>query len=175
MHACLGIHLEGPFISQREGYRGAHPAEAIRDPDWNLFQELQDASGGRIVLMTLAPERPGAIEFIARATAAGVVDRPGTHGRRCCRPFEAATAAGAKLSTHLGNGITSELPRHPNPIWQQAASRVLMASFIADGHHLDLATLPRSGAGKGPGAHHSDQRCQSARRATSRHLWRMGR
>ena len=78
----LGIHLEGPFISERDGYRGAHPAAAIRDPDWGLFQELQDASGGRIVLMTLAPERAGAIEFIRRATAAGSGDRPGTHGRR---------------------------------------------------------------------------------------------
>ena len=73
---------KGPFISERDGYRGAHPAASIRDPDWSLFQELQKASGGRIVLMTLAPERAGAIEFIRRATAAGVVDRTGAHGRR---------------------------------------------------------------------------------------------
>ncbi len=69
----VGIHLEGPFLSEREGYRGAHPAASIRDPDWGLFQKLQDASGGRIVMMTLAPERNGAVEFIRRATAAGVV------------------------------------------------------------------------------------------------------
>src|SRR4051794_26928885 len=62
----LGIHLEGPFLSDREGYRGAHPKGALRDPDWGLFQELQATSGNRIVLLTMAPERPGAIEFIAR-------------------------------------------------------------------------------------------------------------
>ena len=87
----LGIHLEGPFISRREGYRGAHPAAATRDPDWNLFQELQAASGGRIVLMTLAPERPGAIEFIERATAAGVAIALG-HTAADPQSIDAATA-----------------------------------------------------------------------------------
>ena len=56
----------------------------------------------------------------------------------------------AQLSTHLGNGIASELPRHPNPIWLQAASPVLMASLIADGHHLDQATLRVLARAKGP-------------------------
>ena len=55
-----------------------------------------------------------------------------------------------RLSTHLGNGIASELPRHPNPIWEQAASPVLLASFIADGHHLDPATLRVLARAKGP-------------------------
>ncbi len=116
----IGIHLEGPFISEREGYRGAHPPASIRDPDWSLFQELQEASGGRIVLMTLAPERTGAIEFIRRATAAGVVIALG-HTAADGATIRAAAEAGARLSTHLGNGIASELPRHPNPIWEQAA------------------------------------------------------
>ena len=145
----VGIHLEGPFISEREGYRGAHPAASIRDPDWSLFQELQEASGGRIVLMTLAPERIGAIEFIRRATAAGVVIALG-HTAADGATIRAATEAGARLSTHLGNGIASELPRHPNPIWLQAASPVLVASLIADGHHLDLATLRVLARAKGP-------------------------
>ena len=52
-----------------------------------------------------------------------------------------AVDAGATLSTHLGNGIASTLPRHPNPIWCQAACDRLSASFIADGHHLDRSTL----------------------------------
>jgi N-acetylglucosamine-6-phosphate deacetylase len=136
----IGIHLEGPFISDRDGYRGAHPAASTRDPDWNLFEKLQQASGGRIVLMTLAPERTGSIEYIRRATAAGVVIALG-HTSADLATLNAATEAGALLSTHLGNGIASELPRHPNPIWIQAASPVLFASLIADGHHLDPATL----------------------------------
>jgi len=64
--------------------------------------------------------------------------------------IRAAVAAGATLSTHLGNGIASLLPRHPNPIWEQAAQDELSASFIADGHHLDFATLAVLARSKGP-------------------------
>jgi len=145
----IGIHLEGPFISEREGYRGAHPSGSIIDPDWGLFQAIQDASDGRIVLVTLAPERAGAIPFIHRARSAGVVIAIG-HSAADGATLEAAMGAGAQLSTHLGNGIASHLPRHPNPIWVQAASKTLMASFIADGHHLDLATLRVLALAKGP-------------------------
>jgi N-acetylglucosamine-6-phosphate deacetylase len=136
----LGIQLEGPFISEREGYRGAHPPSALRDPDWGLFQELQAASGRRIVLLTLAPERPGAIEFITKATADGVVVALG-HTAADGETIGRAVEAGAQLSTHLGNGIAAQLARHPNPIWHQAADDRLFASLIADGHHLDSATL----------------------------------
>lgn len=135
-----GLHLEGPYISQLDGYRGAHPAGAIRDPDWAEFRRWQDAAGGRIVLITLAPERPGALNFIGRAVAAGVVVALG-HTAADGATLRAAVAAGARLSTHLGNGIAATLARHPNPIWDQAADDGLMASIIADGHHLDGATL----------------------------------
>jgi N-acetylglucosamine-6-phosphate deacetylase len=145
----LGVHLEGPFLSEREGFRGAHPAAAIRDPDWGLFQELQAASGHRIVLMTLAPERRGAIAFIERATEVGVVIALG-HTAADGETIGRAVDAGAKLSTHLGNGIAAELPRHPNAIWQQAAEDRLFASLIADGHHLDAATIRVLARAKGP-------------------------
>jgi N-acetylglucosamine-6-phosphate deacetylase len=136
----VGIHLEGPFLSDREGYRGAHPIGALRDPDWGLFQELQGASGNRIAVLTLAPERRGAIEFIARAAESGVVVALG-HTAADGETIDRAVQAGARLSTHLGNGIAAQLPRHPNPIWHQAAHDALFASLIADGHHLDRATL----------------------------------
>jgi len=145
----LGIHLEGPFISELEGYRGAHPAAAIRDPDWDLFAKLVRASGERIVLVTLAPERPGAIEFIRRLASLGIVAALG-HTAADGPTIRAAVAAGATLSTHLGNGIASILPRHPNPIWEQAAHDELSASFIADGHHLDFAALAVLARSKGP-------------------------
>jgi N-acetylglucosamine-6-phosphate deacetylase len=144
-----GIHLEGPFLSEVDGYRGAHPASAIRDPDWELFQELQRASGNRIRLITLAPERAGSIEFIRAATADGIVIAL-AHTAADGPTIRAAVAAGARLSTHLGNGIVSTLPRHPNPIWEQAGLDELYASFIADGHHLDLATLRVLARAKGP-------------------------
>jgi N-acetylglucosamine-6-phosphate deacetylase len=136
----VGIHLEGPYISERDGYRGAHPLEAVHDPDWDEFQRLQEASGGRIVLMTLAPERPGAIDFIGRAVGSGVTIALG-HTSADGPTLRAAADAGARLSTHLGNGIAALLPRHPNPIWDQAGIDDLYASFIADGHHVDLSTL----------------------------------
>ncbi len=145
----VGIHLEGPFISERDGYRGAHPIDAIRDPDWALFQEFQEASGQRIVLITLAPERPGSIGFIRQAVASGIVVALG-HTAADGATIRGAVEAGARLSTHLGNGIMSPLPRHPNPIWEQAAIDELSASFIADGHHLDLATLRVLARAKGP-------------------------
>jgi N-acetylglucosamine-6-phosphate deacetylase len=145
----VGIHLEGPFLSERDGYRGAHPADAIRDPDWDLFRDFQEAAGGRVVLMTLAPERPGSMEFIRKAVASGVVVAIG-HTAADGPTLVAAADAGATLSTHLGNGIASTLPRHPNPIWEQAACDALSASFIADGHHVDRQTLRVLTRAKGP-------------------------
>jgi N-acetylglucosamine-6-phosphate deacetylase len=145
----VGIHLEGPFLSEREGYRGAHPLEAIRDPDEALFEKFQSAAGGRIRLVTLAPERPRAIEFIEWASSQGITIAIG-HTAADGAMISAAIAAGARLSTHLGNGIASSLARHPNPIWEQAAHVELTASFIADGHHLDLATLRVLARAKGP-------------------------
>ena len=129
---------------------GAHtPPTSIRDPDWPLFQEFQNAAGGRIRLITLAPERSGSLEFIRRATELGIVVALG-HTAADGPTIQAAVAAGARLSTHLGNGIAQALARHPNPIWEQAALDSLSASFIADGHHLDLATLRVLARSKGP-------------------------
>ena len=136
----VGIHLEGPFLSELPGYRGTHPAECMRDPDWSLFERFQAASGGRVVLMTLAPERAGSAEFIRRAVGAGVAIALG-HTAADEEAIRWAVEAGASLSTHLGNGIAADLPRHPNPIWRQAAEDRLSASLIADGHHLDASTL----------------------------------
>lgn len=136
----LGIHLEGPAISAEEGYRGAHPKEWIRDPDIRELKRLHKLSGDRIVLSTLAPERRGAIDYIREARKMGIVVALG-HTAADRRELTAAIVAGATLSTHLGNGIASELPRHPNPIWTQAAEDRLFASLIADDHHLDPAVL----------------------------------
>ena len=71
--AIPGIHLEGPFLSPEDGPRGAHPADSIRDPDWDLFRQFQEAAGGLIRLVTIAPERPGAIGVISQLRQAGIV------------------------------------------------------------------------------------------------------
>jgi N-acetylglucosamine-6-phosphate deacetylase len=132
------LHLEGPYISPEDGPRGAHPRAHVRPPDWDEFRRLQDASGGRIRLLTLAPEHDGALAFIEKATASGVVIALGHTAASAARLRDAVTA-GARLSTHLGNGCAAVLPRHDNPIWEQLADDRLWASVICDGHHLTPA------------------------------------
>lgn len=131
----LGIHLEGPYMSREDGPRGAHPLEHCRRPDWDEFRRLQDAAGGRIVILTMSVEFEESPEFIAHATASGVVVSIG-HTAANGEQIRAAVDAGARLSTHLGNGAHRTLRRHPNYLWDQMAEDRLMASIIADGHHL---------------------------------------
>ena len=133
--AVPGIHLEGPFLSPEDGARGAHPRSAIRDPDRALFDAFQEAAGGLIRLVTLAPERPGALELIAYLRSHGIVVAIG-HTLAVGQRIAEAADAGATLSTHLGNGVPTLLPRHPNVIWEQLAEDRLYASAIFDGHHL---------------------------------------
>jgi len=57
------IHLEGPYISAEEGYRGVHPVEFIHDQDLFGFNSFQNSAGGRIGYVTIAPERKNAIDF----------------------------------------------------------------------------------------------------------------
>jgi N-acetylglucosamine-6-phosphate deacetylase len=132
---CPGYHLEGPYLSADDGPRGAHPREHIRDPDWEEFQQLQAAAGGHIRLVTLAPERPGALQFIEKLVSAGVLVAIG-HTAASPANIRDAVAAGARLSTHLGNGCHALLPRHDNYLWEQLACDHLWASLICDGFHL---------------------------------------
>src|SRR5205807_8371003 len=96
---------------------------------------LQDAAGGRIRLVTLAPEHEGALAFIDRLVDSGVVVALGHTGASGSR-IRDAIRAGARLSTHLGNGCHALLPRHDNYLWEQLAADELWASIICDGHHL---------------------------------------
>jgi N-acetylglucosamine-6-phosphate deacetylase len=134
------FHLEGPYIAAEDGPRGAHPREHVRPPDWDEFRRWQDAAGGRIRLVTLAPEQEGALPFIENLTRTGVVVSIG-HTAATPPFIRDAIKAGAKLSTHLGNGAHATLPRHPNYIWEQMAADELWASVIADGHHLPPSVL----------------------------------
>lgn len=138
--AVPGIHLEGPYLSGEDGPRGAHPREHIRDPDWDEFRRWQDAAGGLIRLVTLAPEKPGAIPFIEKLAKAGVVIALG-HTAANATQIADAIRAGAKLSTHLGNGSHAMLPRHDNYIWEQLGADELWASVIADRYHLPASIL----------------------------------
>ena len=135
-----GFHLEGPYLSAEDGPRGAHPKDHMRDPDWDEFRCWQDAAGGRIRMVTLAPERTGALAFIERLTAVGIVVAIG-HTAATGAQIRDAVTAGAKTSTHLGNGCHATLPRHDNYVWEQLAADELWASIIPDGHHLPAALV----------------------------------
>ena len=138
--AIAGIHMEGPYISPEDGARGAHQREWVRGADIDDFRRRQDAAQGRIVLVTLAPESPGALRLVEFLAAAGVRVAIG-HTAATGAQIADAVKAGATLSTHLGNGCAQMLPRHPNFIWEQLAEDRLTATFIVDGHHLPPATV----------------------------------
>lgn len=138
--AIAGIHMEGPYLSPLEGARGAHPPEHAIAASVDDFRRRQDAADGRIVLVTLAPEVPGALALIEHLVAAGVRVSIG-HTAAAPQQIAAAIAAGATLATHLGNGCAQMLPRHPNVIWELLAADEVVASFIVDGHHLPPATV----------------------------------
>jgi N-acetylglucosamine-6-phosphate deacetylase len=140
-HAAIaGIHMEGPYLSPEDGPRGAHRREHIRPASVDDFKRRQEAAGGRITLVTLAPEVPGAVPLIEYLVATGVRVSIG-HTAPTSRQIDAARSAGATLATHLGNGCAQMLPRHPNAIWDLLADDGLLASLIVDGHHLPAATV----------------------------------
>jgi len=135
-----GFHVEGPWISPEDGPRGAHPRQWVRPPDLAEFERLQDAAQGLIRLVTVAPEWPGAPEFIEALTSRGVVVSIG-HTAATSAQISAAVQAGATMSTHLGNAAHATLPRRSNYIWDQLAEDRLAAGFIVDGIHLEPAFL----------------------------------
>ncbi|OBX26052.1 N-acetylglucosamine-6-phosphate deacetylase [Gelidibacter algens] len=138
--AIGGIHLEGPFLSPEDGPRGAHPREFIKAPDWDLFSKWQRVAGGRLRIITLSPEWPESIDFIKRCTDSGVIVSIG-HTAANPEQINQAIAAGASMSTHLGNASHAMLPRHSNYVWEQLASDNLWSTLIADGFHLPDALL----------------------------------
>ena len=164
---CPGIHLEGPYISPEDGPRGVHLREFVRPPRWEELEKFQEVSEGRIKCVTLAPEVEGAIPFIEKAVAYGIVIGIG-HTNASGEVLEEAVRAGARLSCHLGNAPSALLPRYQKTIEKQLTMNQLMASIITDGVHLPshvvkhyiqakgidriiLTTDSMAGAGASPG------------------------
>lgn len=130
-----GYHLEGPFLSPEPGYAGCHPPAAMVAPDAGLVERLEGPLVRPILLLTLAPERPGAAGLIRWAAARGKLVAIG-HSAATPDKIAAAVAAGARLSTHLGNALFHTQPKFANPMMAQLAEDCLSASFIADGRHV---------------------------------------
>lgn len=131
----VGYHLEGPYLLPARGYSGAHEPKWMHAPDLAEFDQLWVAAGGRIRLMTLAPEWPGSPAFIRQLVARGVRVAIG-HSNASADQIDAAVAAGLSLCTHLGNGVPLQMDRHDNIVQRLLARDELYAAFIPDGIHL---------------------------------------
>jgi N-acetylglucosamine-6-phosphate deacetylase len=136
-----GLHVEGPFISPVQGYRGAHPADAVRPADADEMQLLLDAGGGLVKLVTLAPEQDAGAK-VTRLLASQDVRVSAGHTDASVEQLAAAIDAGLTLFTHLGNGCPMQMHRHDN-IVQRALSLSdrLAVMFIADGTHVPYVAL----------------------------------
>jgi len=135
-----GFHVEGPHLSPEEGPRGAHPLASIRPPDIEEYRRWQDATGGRIRLVTLSPHWPETGRYIEALVRDGVTVSIG-HTHASGSQIADAVSAGASMSTHLGNAAHAQIRKQPNYIWDQLAEDRLTASFICDGIHLGEAFL----------------------------------
>jgi len=136
-----GIHIEGPFINETPGYRGAHPVDAIHPNNLDEMKQLVDAAGGLARVVTLAPERDENLKVTSYLAKQGITVSLG-HCNPTADELDAAIDAGARMWTHLGNGCPRQMDRHENVI-QLALSRAdkLWPCFIADGVHVPFVAL----------------------------------
>lgn len=136
--AIAGWHIEGPFLSDRPGFHGAHDPALMLDPSPERIRELRALAGRDPLLLTMAPERPGALEAIALAVSLGCKVSLG-HTDASAEIIQAAMQAGATGFTHLGNACPRELDRHDNILWRVLDSSGLTVSLIPDGLHVSPA------------------------------------
>ena len=134
----LGIHLEGPFLSHAK--RGAHPVRDLLEPSISFFDAMFEAAEGRVTLMTIAPELPGATELIAHAVVRGVRVSIG-HSDGSREDAQAAIAAGAVSATHTFNAMRRLDHREPGLLGAVLSTDALFAELICDGLHVDPAIV----------------------------------
>ncbi|HZS04885.1 MAG TPA: N-acetylglucosamine-6-phosphate deacetylase [Blastocatellia bacterium] len=130
----LGLHLEGPYINLK--YKGAQPVEGIRDPNFDECSELLEAAGGRIRIMTLAPELPGSLELIRWLRSKGVAPSLG-HSEADYDTALAGIEAGATRATHLYNAMSGLHHRKPGLAAACLNESGICAELILDGVHVN--------------------------------------
>jgi N-acetylglucosamine-6-phosphate deacetylase len=135
LNAIIGWHIEGPFLSDQPGFCGAHNPAYMRDPKPEDIRALRAATDDDRVLITIAPERAGALAAIELAVSLGVRVSLG-HTDASAEILQQAVAAGATGFTHLGNGCPRELDRHNNILWRVCDTEGLTVSFIPDEIHV---------------------------------------
>jgi N-acetylglucosamine-6-phosphate deacetylase len=133
--AIAGWHIEGPFLSTEPGFHGAHDPALMCDPTPEHIRELRAITENDPLLLTLAPERAGAIEAIQVAVSRGIRISLG-HTNASAEVLKQAVEAGANSFTHLANGCPRELDRHDNILWRVFETPDLKVSLIPDGIHV---------------------------------------
>ena len=142
-----GIHLEGPWLSTTRC--GAHEPSLMRDPEPAEIDRILGAGGGAIRMITIAPERTGALDAIARIVDAGVVAAIG-HTEATYALTVSAIAAGATVGTHLFNAMRPIDRREPGPIVALLEDPRVTVELITDGVHLDPAIYRHVARAVGP-------------------------
>lgn len=128
-----GLHLEGPFLCMAK--KGAQNGAFLHDPDGAMLHRLQEAAGGLVKLVTLAPEQPGALDFIRSANADGINVSLG-HTTADYETASAAYEAGARQATHLFNAMPSFTHREPGVVGAAFDHPEVRAELICDGVHI---------------------------------------
>jgi len=136
--ACLGLHLEGPWISAEAP--GAMAPEAIRPFDARSDREVLARAGERLRMVTLAPEVEGAGALLALLSARGVVAALG-HTRASPECIAEGVARGLRHVTHLWNAMGPMHHRDPGVAGTALAEERLSCDLICDGHHVDPAMV----------------------------------
>lgn len=129
-----GIHLEGPWISHQ--YCGAHDPDLLRAPDPDDVAKILEIGAGRISMVTIAPELPGAMDSIECIVAAGAVAAIG-HTAATAEITREAIERGATVATHLFNAMPPLLHRHPGPVGVLLGDDRVIVELICDLVHLD--------------------------------------
>jgi N-acetylglucosamine-6-phosphate deacetylase len=141
-----GIHSEGPFLAAARC--GAQDPEFMIDPAAEVIDELVTAAGGHLRMMTIAPERRGALAAIAQLRSAGVIVAIG-HTDATFEQATEAIAAGATMATHLGNAMSPFNHRSPGTVGACLAVSDVSCELIVDGYHLHPAFVRHAAASKG--------------------------
>ncbi|WNG94433.1 N-acetylglucosamine-6-phosphate deacetylase [Mycobacterium sp. ITM-2016-00318] len=131
-----GIHLEGPWLSTLRC--GAHQPSLMRDPDPGEIDRVLEAGGGAIRMVTIAPEREGALAAIRQIVDAGVVAAVG-HTEATYEQTRTAIDAGATVGTHLFNAMRPINTREPGPVIALLEDPRVTVELITDGVHVDPA------------------------------------
>ena len=127
------MHLEGPYINPEKA--GAQNSSHIRPPDWDEFLQYWDAAEGNIRAVTVAPELPGALEFIKKAVKLGITVSIG-HTAATYEETKAAIAAGARRATHLFNAMPPIHHRAPGATVACLLAPEVVVELIADLIHV---------------------------------------